>query len=313
MRGIIMVTDRDWFDFLSRKTELDEVNFWRPSDTERPGFAPGTPILFKLKKHFGGSIVGFGVFHSHVVLPAWEAWRLFGEGNGAVDFEQMRDRIARLRRGGALGRGEAGAFQIGCLLLSRPVFLQREDWIAPPADWHDNIVQGKGYDLSSGEGARVWNEMQLRRSGYPTLRQLLQQHRDERPRYGEAILVQPRLGQGTFRLAVTDAYERACVVTGEHSLPALEAAHIKPYSAGGPHEISNGLLLRSDIHRLYDLGYVGITPGLRFAVSCKLRDDFSNGRSYYPLEGQEVRQPKLVRDRPGEEWLEWHMDAVFRR
>ena len=62
------------------------------------------------------------------------------------------------------------------------------------------------------------------------------------PRYGEPVLVRPRLGQGAFRVVVTEGYGRACAVTGEHSLPVLEAAHIKPFDAEGPHDIRNGLL-----------------------------------------------------------------------
>lgn len=75
-------------------------------------------------------------------------------------------------------------------------------------------------------------------------------------RYGKPIEIRPRLGQGGFRLAVTDAYGRACAVTQEHSLPVLEAAHIRPCGNGGAHEVQNGLLLRSDLHRLFDRGYV---------------------------------------------------------
>jgi hypothetical protein len=52
-------------------------------------------------------------------------------------------------------------------------------------------------------------------------------------RYGAPVLVPPRLGQGAFRVAVTDAYGRSCAVTREHSLPVLEAAHIQPYALGG--------------------------------------------------------------------------------
>jgi HNH endonuclease len=105
------------------------------------------------------------------------------------------------------------------------------------------------------------------------------------PRYGDSRLVQPRLGQATFRIAVLDAYGRACAVTGEHSLPALEASHIRSYAQDGPHEIRNGLLLRADLHRLFDTGYVTVTPDLRLDVSGHLRKDYNNGRSYYPLQG----------------------------
>jgi len=74
-------------------------------------------------------------------------------------------------------------------------------------------------------------------------------------------------------IAVTSAYG-ACAVSGEHSLPALEAAHVRPYADGGERALSNGLLLRADIHRLYDAGYVTVTPDYRFRVSHDLADDF---------------------------------------
>jgi putative restriction endonuclease len=120
------------------------------------------------------------------------------------------------------------------------------------------------------------------------------------------------LGQGIFRLAVTDAYDRACAVTGEHSLPALEAAHIRPYGDGGAHEIPNGLLLRSDIHRLFDKGYVGVTLDHRFIVSKRLKDDYANGHSYYPLDGRAIRVPPRAEEHPSAQWLEWHLAQRFR-
>ena len=74
--------------------------------------------------------------------------------------------------------------------------------------------------------------------------------RPKLPRYGSASMVFPRLGQGSFRVLVTDAYGRQCAATGERTLPVLQAAHIHPYAVGGPHRVDNGLLLRSDLHTL---------------------------------------------------------------
>jgi len=79
-------------------------------------------------------------------------------------------------------------------------------------------------------------------------------------------LIRPRLGQGAFRVSVTEAYNRACAVTQEHSLPALEAAHIRPFAKEGPHEVRNGLLLRADLHRLFEQGYLTVTPNHRLEV-----------------------------------------------
>lgn len=286
MIGLVAVTDHAWFQFLRSRTDLDEVNFWRPSDTRTPRqLVSGTPVFFKLRKQHGGQIVGFGIFALHDVLPAWLAWESFGPKNGAEDFARLLGQIGRLRPAGSRGSSQPGDYPIGCLMLSQPTFFSDEDWVRPPDDWPENAVQGKAYPLESGEGARIWEECRLRAANYTAQEERSDLHHVALPRYGEGVLVKPRFGQGTFRIAVTEAYQSACAVTSEHSLPALEAAHIKPYGEGGEHELANGLLLRSDIHRLFDRGYVGVTPEGRFVVSARLKDDYSNGKSYYPLQG----------------------------
>lgn len=313
MYGVIAVTDHEWYRFLREQGPLDEVNFWRPSDTRTPRqLVPGMPLFFKLKQAFGGWIVGWAIFARHDVLPAWLAWDAFGPGNGAPTFAEMRGRIERLRHDGGGQKARGGDYQIGCLLLSGPVFLERASWVRPPDGWPENVVQGKSYDLTGGEGARIWQECRAAATQPGTVGMPSPQPQSTE-RYGEPVLVRPRLGQGTFRLAVTGAYGRACAVTREHSLPALEAAHIRPYGDGGVHEVPNGLLLRSDIHRLFDKGYVGVTPDHHFVVSKSLKDDFANGRTYYPLHGSEIKLPDRVEDRPSPEWLEWHMEEKFRR
>jgi putative restriction endonuclease len=120
------------------------------------------------------------------------------------------------------------------------------------------------------------------------------------------------LGQGIFRSEVIAAYGRACAVTGEHSLPVLEAAHIRPYSDEGVHEVSNGLLLRSDVHRLFDKGYVTVDPQHRFLVSKKLREDYENGRSYYPLHGKVISLPDRAEYAPDPVNLRWHLESCFK-
>jgi len=128
----------------------------------------------------------------------------------------------------------------------------------------------------------------------------------------EAHLARVRLGQGTFRTLVTDAYHRRCAVTGERSLPALEAAHIQAHAADGPNRTQNGLLLRADIHRLFDDGYVTVDPGLQFIVSPRLREEFENGRAYYAFHGRTLDNlPDRLDDRPQPEFIEWHNAEVY--
>ncbi len=88
------------------------------------------------------------------------------------------------------------------------------------------------------------------------------------------------------------------------TLPALEAAHIRPFAEGGEHEASNGVLFRRDIHSLFDAGYVTITADLRFEVSRRIRQEFENGRRYYELQGRELALPDDRRSRPDRAELE---------
>ncbi len=129
--------------------------------------------------------------------------------------------------------------------------------------------------------------------------------------FGKPVPVRQRLGQGTFRVWVTDIYRRQCAVTREKALPVLEAAHIKPVAQGGLHRIDNGLLLRTDVHALFDRGYVTVTPDYKFRVSRRLKDDFDNGEYYRQFQGGELWLPPSAEDKPQREFLEWHGDTVF--
>ncbi len=74
-------------------------------------------------------------------------------------------------------------------------------------------------------------------------------------------------------------------MSGEHTVPVLQPSHIKPFANVEHHEISNGLALRSDIHTLFDLGYVTVTPDYRFKVSDRLKEDFDNGEITHTRSG----------------------------
>jgi putative restriction endonuclease len=168
----------------------------------------------------------------------------------------------------------------------------------------------KYYDLDAGEGLRVWS--QVRDAAAATV--------PAAPVVATAIhggwrdaTVRVRVGQGTFRAEVIHAYGRACAVTREHSLPVLEAAHIRPYAEEGVHDVTNGLALRSDLHRLFDAGYVTVDEAHRFVVSPRLREEFQNGRAYYELHGRVIELPADVSARPAPERLAWHREHVFER
>jgi putative restriction endonuclease len=302
VRTFVGITDWDWFELLRSQPGLDEVNFWQPSGTRRfRALNPGELFLFKLHSP-RNYIVGGGLFAHSSLLPISLAWEAFGIANGAVDFTQMRARVERYRR---QGHEQFTDYTVGCILLEQPFFLNENQWIPVPGDWSPNIVQGRGYDLTAEPGLTLWAHLQTA-IGTPM------EVREEGARYGPPTLSFPRLGQGSFRIIVTDAYDRRCAVTNERTLPALDAAHIKPYSGSGKHSVENGLLLRRDLHALFDRGYLTVTPELALEVSRRIREEFENGRDYYRLHGNLIRSPANPLHRPSIEYLQWHNQNVYR-
>lgn len=205
MNGFVANNDFDWYD-LRQRPELEEVNFWQPSGRNAfRALEPGEPFFFKLKSpHY--AIGGYGIFLHHSILPAWLAWECFAEANGALNFQEMVSRIQRYRPGS--GQRLDPSHQVGCLMIGQPVFFEEGQWINQPGDWKKNIVQGKTYDMRVGEGRRIYEQCQV-----AGLLQEAYRQDDQAERYGDPVLVQPRLGQGTFRVGVLDAYGRACTVT----------------------------------------------------------------------------------------------------
>jgi len=305
MKAFVAVTDGDWFRYLRSRQDLDEVNFWQPGGNRLfRALSPGQPLLFKL--HAPENFIAGGGFFAHAsLLPVSLAWEAFEDKNGATSLLEMRQRVERYRRVTADPHLD---YTVGCIILRDPFFFDRADWLPIPSDFQRQTVQGKSYDLRVEPGGSLWAAIQdkLRRGAGATSTVT-----HEGTMYGDPRLVRPRLGQGTFRVLITDVYQRRCTITGEKALPVLQAAHIRPVREGGVHRIDNGLLLRSDVHTLFDRGYVSVGPDFRVRVSRRLKADFDNGEQYYRLRGSPLHLPRRETERPAREFLEWHGDEVF--
>ena len=295
------------FGYLSASGPIDEVNFWQPSGGRQfRVLQPGEPFLFKLHspKNF---IVGGGFFSHFTILPVSFAWNAFTAKNGARNEKEMRARMARYR---SVSPSPYEDYEIGCILLQSPFFFPEGDWI-PASDWAPSIVQGRSYDTTDERGLWIWQQVEDRLKAYRAEDVLPVQAAPEVPRFGAPQLVMQRLGQGSFRVLVTDAYKWRCAFTGSPVLHVLEAAHIKPFSEGGPHAVSNGILLRQDVHTLFDRGYVTVTPEYRVEVSRRIKEEFENGREYYSSHGNKIVLPDAPNLRPTEDFLRWHNQNVF--
>ena len=313
MKLYLGVTDNRWYNYLST-INPEDVNFWQPGGSATfKVLAPNAPFLFKLKSPLN-AIGGVGFFSSHTFLPISVAWETFGNRNGCRTYEEFRRMILNYR-----SDKENVNPTIGCIVLTNPIFFKQKDWIETPPDWSKSIVQGKSYSTDETVGASIWNRVQMLLPQYLSLNEYEGKKSQlvlepDTPAYGNSILQKVRLGQGAFRVLVTDSYNRRCSITGEKTLPVLEAAHIKPYAESGPHFISNGILLRSDMHKLFDTGYLTITKDLVVEVSNRIKEEYHNGKEYYQYHGKSLLYlPSREIDKPASQYIEWHNNNIYKQ
>ena len=301
------VTDNNWYQFLA-ELKPNEVNFWQPSGT--PAFKKQLELfLFKLHSPLN-YIVGGGYFVTYTNLPISLAWETFGEKNGVSSYSGLREIILTYKK------SHGGVYDpdpdIGCSVLTQPFFFEQESWIPIPEDWKSNIVRGKTYNTQTAIGKKLWEDVQARLNERNIILNTsnadsLPPNNESNKRYGSSYLTRTRIGQGAFQTLVINAYQRRCAMTGEKTLPALEAAHIRAYSEDGPHSTSNGLLLRADIHKLFDKNYITITTDLKIEVSKRIHEKFENGRDYYKLHGKDLAVlPINSNDLPSKQYIDWH-------
>jgi putative restriction endonuclease len=304
MKAYVGVTDGKWYQYLSDKG-FDEINFWRPGGSSAfKSLEAGELFLFKLHAP-QNYIVGGGLFTRFSILPTFLAWDAFGPKNGAATFGEFEKSIRKYK-----GSNTSNP-QVGCIILSNPFFFPREDWIPVPADWKLNIVQGKSYDETTDEGRRLLDAV-MERMPLAEQPEVVGETTptDTRTRPTTATY---RIGQGAFKVMVADAYHRRCAISEEKTLPVLEAAHIIPFSAAeSSNAVTNGMLLRRDIHTLFDQWYITITTDYHIEVSPRLREDYGNGRMYYAYHGLSLpNMPARREERPSVDALKWHNDQVY--
>ena len=160
--------------------------------------------------------------------------------------------------------------------------------LATVAEWRD------GYFILEGSSDR--GELHLKARGsdaaYDRAVATVSKQVDFKPNEGDTrerliAEVVRRRGQKKFRDALIAAYGGRCVITGCDATEALEAAHISPYQGEHSHHPQNGLLLRADLHSLFDLGLIAINPAtMKVIISKRLL-----GSQYKHHDGQVIREP----------------------
>jgi hypothetical protein len=196
---------------------------------------------------------------------------------------------------------------IGVLLQTKPKpgATYRILGLALVADWQDGYFILEGFGPNGRVGASEDNNAVVILQRYEQLASDDAEFNpddrgDERER--QVAQVVRRRGQGRFRRRLIDAYGGKCAVTGCDALDGLDAAHISPYRGERSNSIRNGLLLRSDIHNLFDLGLIAVDVQTMTLV---LSDRLAN-TSYRELSGSIIRMPLDKSRAPSAEALAGH-------
>lgn len=178
------------------------------------------------------------------------------------------------------------------------------------SDWHDGYFYLEGFSregLSQDPGATTIIDVQSEDVA-KTLDDLgvfdPSNISDARDRIIAAIVL--RRGQSKFRRTLLSLYHNTCAISDCDAESALEAAHIVPYLGEATNHPSNGILLRADLHTLFDSGLIGIDPVTNTVrISNRLRDTV-----YHELEGKVARMPDQEDLRPMQEALASHLQSL---
>jgi putative restriction endonuclease len=310
MRGYVAVTDNEWYRFLAARPEISVVNFWRPGGgTNFRALAEDEFYFFKARAPIN-RIVGGGRYSGFATMRVSAAWKMFGEANGVASLAQLRERIG-LRRGTPIAPDEDP--DIGCVLVHDVIFFPEDSVLQLPPGWAPSgIQQGKLYDMYGQEAGDYFADLMRLIPDDASEIGFGEPWQDDDPVFGESRLTPYRLRQHAFQAVVSTAYHGRCAITGSKIRPALHAAHILPVTNGGKNRLDNGLLLRSDVHAMFDGGYLGVDPRYRLQVSPRLREEFGNGDQFYAQAGQAIAVPERRIERPRRDFLEWHLDEVFK-
>lgn len=299
MTAVYASTSPRWFSALSELTPRpSRVAFWRPTYKVPTDIEVGEPWFFK---EWGAPrMLGFGRFLGHEGMTLSGLWERYGQATGAASADALLEEIASARK----GKVTSGDTEIGNVILSEftpfpqpipftglelprlngafqyvpagnpilrfakpPTAALEFDFAAAAAE----VERGGGFDPTSITDAR---------------RKVL------------ASIVR-RQGQTKFRNELMEAYEGRCAISNCAIPELLEAAHIHPYKGAETNDVRNGILLRTDLHTLFDLGLLAIDTG-SWAVLISPR---LLGSNYEQFSRRKLRRPRDEAQHPSVEAL----------
>lgn len=260
---------------LTDSTGVHEVNCWVPGN-QQTHLEEGSLFLLRLNPD-GKKLVGGGIFHHSEKNMTYEkAWNLYGKANGAHSQRELREMAKNAK--------SYNPNFIASQVITRPFFLDEEDWI----DFPEGPAQKplRYLDLEQYINRKIWKFF-IEKSDYSDSTKILRKHK----RVG---VIQNRYGQSEFRKKVLELFGNKCAVSGETITDVIEACHIKPHACENSYDISNGIPLRADLHKLFDSGHATIRnlDGIyEFVIGDQVWKDFDGGQSYRKWHKKKIRRP----------------------
>lgn len=298
--SMIALTDYEWYKTLSQYATFEEVNFWTPTPWNIQKLKYGETVYLLLKEKYGRTICGYGNFKEYKNMPLETAWEQYGILNGTKNLAEMRKRVSEYTtknsKIGFTGKGHI----IGCIILTNLQFIDTEEqheasyygWNIPK-----QVVKYKYVMTDHSERLNEFIQLEENHTSFSLVN-------DTKRRRN--VSAAERKGQNKFRNLIIKAYYGKCCITEDNTTPILQAAHIQNYISEFSNHIQNGLLLRIDLHSLFDAGLITIDEKYTVHASSHLLSPY-----YKEFEGKKIFLP-VKNERPSVEALKWHNDNVFR-
>lgn len=281
----IAVTDATWFEYQRSHGFIDGVNFWTPSQNRPKQLSKGDYFVFKLAGP-GDRIGGYGTFVEYKYQSLDATWNEFGRKNGADSKAEFINTLTRFP--------SSDKVNCGCLVLKDVVYFE---------ETVNRVKAGivkKPAQLYAYENAPFpFGNLQPSQTGFSLVQNATKTMTMQ--------ICADRTGQGAFHTAVSKAYKGRCCITGETTPELLQAAHIQDYINVQSHHIQNGLLLRIDIHKLFDSGLLYIDQSYHVHISPLVKTP-----EYVKLDGKSISLPTNKSEWPSPVALKFKEDS-FRK
>ena len=293
----IAPTDYTWFETLRQNNLNSFVNFWTPTPWKVKSLSKGSRLYFMLKSPIR-KCAGFGNFLDYKEMSMNQAWIEFGRRNGCSSKEELRKKITLyLEKNSKQTLRNKDDYKIGCIILSNCEYWKDEEYL--------NVE-----DFSISFPKEVVKLKYFKNDDLIKSSLSLPEKKDFELVFAKKeiseTLITKREGQAQFKRRMLETYSNRCCISGEETPELLEAAHIQPYINSKSNHSQNGLLLRKDLHTLFDNGLLNISQLYKIRLSPQIKSKY-----YLDFEGKSLSLPLEEINYPSKQALKLRED-MFR-